>query len=115
MAPGWGVDEAPPEGENQEERKDKGVAFRVTGWTRIMGPDRSAQGCCRRYVGRHCPQVTSSGVLRRLTGAQGAGEAVPDCAGLTGTWDLRKQRQRDSLLTREGKSKSVSCSVLSIL
>ena len=95
VAPGWGVDEVPLEGENQEERKDKRVTFGGTGWTRIMGPDRSAQGCCRRHMGKHCPRVTSSSVLQRVTGAQGAGEAVPGCAGLTGTWDLRKQRQRD--------------------
>lgn len=98
----------PSEGENQEERKDKKVTFPVTGWTGITGPDRSAQGCCRRLMGKHCPRGTRSAVLRGMTGAQGAGEAVPGCAGLTGMWDSRKQRQTQSLSTREGKSKSVS-------
>lgn len=98
------MDEVPLEGENQEERKDKNVTFPVTGWTGITEPDRSAQGCCRRHVGKHCPRGTRSAVLRTVTGAPGAGEAVPGCAGLTGTWDLRKKRQRDRVF-QQGRVK----------
>lgn len=55
-----------------------------------MGPDRSAQGCCR-VRGKALPSSDKFRCATEADGAQGAGEAVPDCAGLTGTWDLRNR------------------------